>query len=316
MSRLRVGLLTNPTAASGTAHRVGRHVAHLLRLAGISVVDVSGPTAHIAHARAVELRDTLTALVVVGGDGTISLGADVVAGTPVRLGVVPAGSGNDFARALDLPVGAPEESVRRILQAMSRPVVAIDAIEISSALEDGPPSRSLAVGNLSLGFDALVNARANRARRPGSARYTVSVVQELRRFSPIPYWIEVDGGEREEVDASLLTLCNTGVFGGGMRLVPDARVDDGALRLVTLTGLGRADLVRFFPRVYRGTHTDIAGFDVRRVREITVGLRDGRSLRTYADGDPRALLPVTARVLPGAVRILTELRAPAGSACP
>lgn len=313
MSRLRVGLLTNPTAASGTAHRVGHQVAHLLRLAGISVVDVSGPTARIAHARAVELRDTLTALVVVGGDGTISLGADVVAGTPVRLGVVPAGSGNDFARALGLPVAAAEDSVRRILHAMSRPVVAIDAIEIASALEDAPPRRSLAIGNLSLGFDALVNARANRARRPGSARYTFSVLQELRHFSPLPYWIEIDGQARQELDASLLTLCNTGVFGGGMRLVPGARPDDGALELVSLAGLGRGELVRFFPRVYRGTHTDIPGFAVREVREITVGLCEDRSLRTYADGDPRALLPVRARVLPGAVRIATELPASAGS---
>ena len=66
MSRLRVGLLSNPTAALGTAHRVGRQVAHLLRLAGVSVVDLSGPSASVARARAVEVRDTLTALVVVG----------------------------------------------------------------------------------------------------------------------------------------------------------------------------------------------------------------------------------------------------------
>ncbi|MCK2124908.1 diacylglycerol kinase family protein, partial [Pseudomonas sp. PNPG3] len=99
MSRLRVGLLSNPTAAQGAAHRVGRQVSHLLRLAGISVVDLSAPTASTARARAHDVRDTLTALVVVGGDGTVALGAEIVAGTPVRLGIVPAGSGNDLARA-------------------------------------------------------------------------------------------------------------------------------------------------------------------------------------------------------------------------
>ncbi|MDN5899369.1 MAG: sphingosine kinase, partial [Brachybacterium sp.] len=72
MSRLRVGLLANPTAAQGTAHRIGRQVGHLLRLAGISVVDLSGPSAAVARARAEEIRDSLTALVVVGGDGTVS----------------------------------------------------------------------------------------------------------------------------------------------------------------------------------------------------------------------------------------------------
>lgn len=309
MTRLRVGLLTNPTAASGAAHRVGRQVAHLLRLAGISVIDVSGPTAEIACARALQVRDTLTALIVVGGDGTISLGAGIVAQTPVRLGVVPAGSGNDFARALGLPVLSAEESVRGILQALSRPIVAIDAIEVSSADPDGPPIRSIAVGNVSLGFDALVNARANRSSHPGPTRYTAAVLQEVRRFAPIPYWIEVDGGPREDVDASLITVANTGVFGGGMRLVPDAAVDDGVLSLVTLTGLGRAGLVRFFPRVYRGTHTSIPGFSVREAREVVVGVRDGRELRSYADGDSRALLPVRARILPGAVRVLMDLQA-------
>lgn len=314
MTRLRVGLLTNPTAASGAAARTGRQVTHLLRLAGLSVIDVSGPSARIARARALEVRDSLTALVVVGGDGTLSLGAEVVEGTPVRLGVVPAGSGNDFARALGLPVQAPEESVRSLLQALSRPVVAIDALEITSAAADAPPSRSIALGNVSLGFDALVNARANRARHPGSTRYAVSVLQELRRFTPIPYWIEMDGGPREELDASLLTVANTGVFGGGMRLVPDAAVDDGLLRLAAVSGLGRRGLLRLLPRVYRGSHTSLDVFAVREGHRVTVGVRDDRSLRSYADGDARALLPVTVRVLPGAVRVLADLRAPSPAA--
>lgn len=311
MSRLRVGLLANPTAASGAAFRAGAQVAHLLRLAGISVVDVSGPTAQVARARAIDVRDTLTALVVIGGDGTVSLGADIVADSPVRLGVVASGSGNDFARALDLPVNDPESSVRVLLHALSRPVVAIDAIALSSIREDAPPTRSIALGNVSLGFDALVNQRANRGSHPGPGRYTLGVLQELRRFSPLPYWVEVDGGPREELDASLVTIANTGVFGGGMRIVPDARVDDGLLDLATLTGLGRGGLVRFFPRVYRGTHLDVPGFSVRPARRIRVGLREDRELRSYADGEPRALLPVEAEVLPGAVRILAELPGPA-----
>lgn len=307
MSRLRVGLLTNPTAASGAAFRAGAQVAHLLRLAGISVVDVSGPTAQVARARALDVRDTLTALVVIGGDGTVSLGADIVAHSPVRLGIVASGSGNDFARALGLPVNDPESSVRVILHALSRPVVTIDAIGLSSIRDDAPPTRSLALGNISLGFDALVNARANRGRHPGPGRYTVGVLQELRSFRPIPYWFEIDGGEREEVDASLMTIANSGVFGGGMRIVPDARVDDGLLELAMLEGLGRGGLVRFFPRVYRGTHLDVPGFSIRTARTVRLGLREDRELRSYADGEPRALLPVEAEVLPGAVRILAEL---------
>lgn len=305
MSRLRIGLLTNPTAASGSAHRTGRQVSHLLRLSGISVVDVSGPTAAVARARAREVRDSLTALVVVGGDGTAALGAEIVAESPVRLGVVPAGSGNDLARALDLPVGDPEEAVRRMLDALSRPVVEMDAIEVQSL--EGTGRRSLVIGNLSLGFDALVNARANRSQHPGSLRYSTAVVQELRRFADIPYWVAVDGGPRRELDASLVTLANTGVLGGGMRLVPSARVDDGLLDLAAVSGLSRTGLARFFPRVFRGAHEGVANYRAEPVREITIGVRDDRLLRSYGDGEPRALLPVRARVMPAAVRILARI---------
>lgn len=310
MSRLRVGLLSNPTAALGAARRTGRQVANLLSLAGISVVDLSGPSAQVARARALEIRDTLTALVVVGGDGTVSLGAEIVAGSPVRLGVVPSGSGNDFARALGLPLNDPEASTRSLLHALSRPAVTIDALEITAAGEHSLPHRSLALGNVNLGFDALVNARANSSTRGASTRYTAAVLRELAAFSPFPYWLEIDGGERIEIDATLLTVSNTGLFGGGMRVVPDARVDDGQLELVTLEGLSRIQLLRFFPRVFRGTHTSVRGFATRPVREVTVGLRHGRGLRAYADGEARALIPLTVRVLPGAVRLLAEVPEP------
>lgn len=306
MSRLRVGLLANPTAALGTAHRMGRQVGHLLRLAGISVVDLSGPSAQVARARAEDVRDTLTALVVVGGDGTVSLGAEIVAGTPVRLGIVPAGSGNDFARSLGLPLNDPERATRTLLHALSRPVVTVDAIELRSTSESALPHRSLALGNVNLGFDALVNARANSSSRGHMVRYTTALLRELPAFKPFPYWIEIDGGERIELDATLLSLCNSGVYGGGMQVTPGSRIDDGQLELASLAGLGRTQLLRFFPRVFRGDHTDVPGFDIRQVRELTVGLRHGRALRAYSDGEPRSLLPVTARVLPGAVRLLVD----------
>lgn len=305
MNRLRVGLLSNPSAAFGSSHRTGRQVARLLHLAGISVVDISGPTAHVARARAMEIRDSLTALVVVGGDGTVSLGAEIVADTPVRLGIVPAGSGNDFARWLGLPVDDPEAATRVLLAALSRPALSIDALEVTSAGDSTPHHRSLSLGNVNLGFDAVVNARANSARR-GRSRYTAAVLRELPAFRPFPYWIEVDGGERTELDATLLTACNTGIFGGGMRLSPSSRIDDGTLELAALQGLSRTQLLRFFPRVFRGAHLGVEGFSLTGISEVTVGLRSGRSLRAYADGEARALLPVTVRVLPGAVRLLAD----------
>jgi diacylglycerol kinase (ATP) len=306
VSRLRVGLLSNPSAAGGAAHRIGRQVGHLLQLSGISVVDLTAPTAPVARARALEVRDDLTALVVVGGDGTVSLGAEIVADSPVRLGVVPAVSGNDFARAAGLVQGDVEESVRQMLQALSRPVVAVDAIEIRSE-GTGAPHRSIALGNVSLGFDAQVNARANELRMNPRLRYMTALAQELRSFAPLPYLVTIDDGDPVPLDASLVTVANSGILGGGMLLSPYSRLDDGILEVATLEGLGRAGLVRFLPRVFSGRHLSVPGFRLRSARRVKVELREPVRLRAYADGEPRSALPVVAEVLPGAVRLLADL---------
>lgn len=305
MSRLRVGLLINPAAAGGRARAIGRHVARLLSAAGLSTVDVSGPDAQTAQARALAIRNDLTALVVVGGDGTVSLGAEIVAGSPVRLGLVPCGSGNDFARSLGIPIDQPDEAVRRMLHALSRPAVRIDAIQISSLPEARTPHLSLAVSTVSLGFDALVNARANRSRFK-RYQYVASVVAELAHFSPLPYWYEVDDGPRAECDATILTLGNGQYVGSGMQLIPSARPDDGLLDMAWVDPLGRARLLRLFPKVFSGSHTDLDVFHVRTARSLTVGLRSTRRLVAYADGEERAELPLRFDLLPGAVRVLVQ----------
>lgn len=305
MSRLRVGLLINPAAAGGRARAVGRHVARLLSAAGLSTVDVSGPDARTAKARALAIRNDLTVIVVVGGDGTVSLGAEIVAGSPVRLGLVPCGSGNDIARGLGIPIDQPDEAVRRMLHALSRPAVRIDAIQIASLPEARVPHLSLAVGAVNLGFDALVNARANRSRTK-RYQYLTAIVAELANFSPQPYWIEVDDGAREECDATILTLGNGQYVGSGMQLIPSARPDDGLLDLAWVDAMRRARLLRLFPKVFSGSHADLDVFHVRTVQSLTIGLRSTRRLVAYADGEERAELPLRFDLLPGAVRVLIQ----------
>lgn len=300
MSRLRVGLLANPSAARGHAFATGNYVSTLLRAAGVSVVDVSGPDANAARARALDIVDPLNALVVVGGDGTVALGADIVAGTHVALGIVAAGSGNDFARRLHLPVNDPDAAVQLIVESLGRKARVVDGIVLAHENPDGSIERHVALGNVNLGFDARVNARANRSRYG----YATAVLREAATFSPLNYWLEVDGGPRETVSASLLTVCNSGVFGGGMVYSPTSAPDDGVLELVTVNGLSTPRLLTLFPRVFRGTHVSIPEFSVRRVRSLRVGLVDSPPLMSFSDGEERFPLPVTATICPAAIRIL------------
>ncbi|MGQ4554038.1 diacylglycerol/lipid kinase family protein [Dermabacteraceae bacterium CCM 9519] len=302
MTRLRVGLLVNPSAAGGGAMRLSGHVANLLRLAGLSVVDVTGPNAKTARARALSVLPDLSALIVVGGDGTVSLGAAIVAGTDVRLGIIPAGTGNDQARSLRLPLASPDEAIRVMLESLSLPPLAIDAMEISS--DGANPYRALALGSVSLGFDALVTARANSGRKRRGSRYAVAAAQEIRRFRDLPYLVSFDGGEPEEVDASLLSVVNAPFLGGGMNLVPQANMRDGVIEVATVSGVGRLRLLSLLPQVYRGSHVSHPAFKVRRVKSVSVALRDNTLLRAHGDGEPHCLLPLTVKIVPQAVNVL------------
>ncbi|MCT1866063.1 sphingosine kinase [Dermabacter sp. p3-SID358] len=298
MNRLRIGVIANPYAAKRRARNIGHDVRALLTAAGLSVIDLSAPDAVTARRRARAVLDTLDALVVVGGDGTVALGASLVCGTRTRLGIIPAGSGNDLARALGLPLGDSDAAVRTIVSALARAEQRIDAIE--AHFEGEPESESvIALGNLNMGFDAIVNVRANRS----SYGYTAAVVRELLAYRPRDYWVEIDGGERIELEASLVTLSNSGYFGGGMKYCPSSRLDDGVLEFVSVSGITRGGLVRFFPRVFSGNHVNLEQYSVTPCTSLTIGSTE--QLEVCSDGEPRAFLPLHARVLPRAVSILS-----------
>jgi diacylglycerol kinase (ATP) len=198
----RLGVVVNPTAGKGRAAHAGAGVLAGLRRAGHDVVDLSGPDADAALARARAAvagngvpAGGVDALVVVGGDGMVHLGVQAVAGTDVPLGIVPVGTGNDFAATLGLPVRDPAAAGAALCRALDagaagrRPVDA--ALVTGPGLADGP---RWVAGAVSAGLDAAVNARANRLRHPrGSARYTVAAALELLRYRPWSYRLTFDG---------------------------------------------------------------------------------------------------------------------------
>lgn len=232
-------------------------------------------------------------LVVVGGDGTVNLGANLCAVTGARLAVVAAGTGNDIARHLGLPVKDASSSVRVIEAGATR------SVDVGRVSHGGRP-RGRFVGVLGAGFDAVVAARAARLRWPrGPLRYAVALLRELPRFSPIPYAIELDG-QRLQTHAMLVAVANTTSFGGGMKVCPDARVDDGLFDVLVVRALSIPAFLRVFPRVYSGTHLEHPAVEVRRARHVRP---DAPGIVAQADGEPVGVLPLEAEVLPGALTV-------------
>ena len=160
---------------------------------------------------------------------------------------------------------------------------------------------------LSSGFDSRVNERANRMTWVrGPVRYRVAMVAELGVFAPVPYRMVLDD-EVLELEAMLVAVGNGPSYGGGMRVCPGARLDDGLLDVTVVLPLAIGPFLRLFPSVYRGEHVRSSAVLTRQVRRVSL---EADGMTSYADGEPVGPLPVAVDVVPAALEVLV----PAGSA--
>lgn len=298
-----ITLFVNPTAGRGRGARAARPAASALRDAGFSVRTVLGEDADDALRRAREaVAGGTGALIAVGGDGMMSLALQAVAGTRTPLGVVAVGTGNDFARALGVPVRDPAAAGRLAAEALKGG----GAREIDLGRAGGRWFGSV----LASGFDSRVNDRGNRMRLVGGRfKYDLAILAELAAFRPVPYRLRLDGGPVREIEATLVAVGNGTSYGGGMRMCADAVMDDGFLDVVVVGACSRATLLRVFPRVYRGTHLGHPAVTVHRASSVELS---AVGVTAYADGEPLGALPLTATCVPGAVSVLAP-GSPGGS---
>ncbi|MEY9211327.1 YegS/Rv2252/BmrU family lipid kinase [Thermobifida halotolerans] len=287
-----VALLVNPASGRRGAAVAAAALLERLRARGAEVHVAAGDSASDSARLARELAaDRPDALVTVGGDGLAHLAVQAVAGTGVPLGVVGAGTGNDIARELGLP-RAPDEAARAVLAGRT---VAVDTVAAAGR-------HYLSV--LACGFDSRVNERVNGFRlRLGRLDYVAGVLAELGSFTPLHYTLDVDG-RRLAADGMLVAVGNTRCYGGGMRICPEARYDDGLLDVVLVRAVGRARFLRLFPRVFTGSHPGLPEVEMLRGRRVTVTVRGPVGVVAYADGERLAEPPLTCEAVPGSVRVL------------
>lgn len=314
-SGIRLALLVNPRSGGGRGAAVGEAAAVRLRGLGHHVEILAAPDAARAEASAAEAvgrddDDRPDALVVVGGDGMVHLGVNAVVGSGVPLGVVPAGTGNDVARAWGLPSDAVAavDTVDACVRLGS--VRHVDAVRCWTG-DAGSEERWVA-GVVAAGFDAVVNERANGWRWPrGAARYNLAIARELPLFRPVPYRLVLDG-EEWRTESLLVAVANTASYGGGMHIAPDASHTDGLLDVVVVTPVPLHRFVRLFPKVYAGTHVALDVVQVRRAREVEVHVDpDGRYPRqivAYGDGERLGPLPRRFTATGGALAVLSPRR--------
>jgi len=289
-----VALLVNPTAGKGRAAGMVARVTERLRAGGANVAILVGRDAEDAAALARQaVTDGVDALVALGGDGMVHLALNVVAGTPTPLGVIPAGTGNDLAATLQLPT--------------KDPVAAADVLMGKLTGPGARPMDAVRVGEkwfgcvLGAGFDSRVNDRANRMSWPrGRMRYNLAILAELRVFKPLPFVLDLDG-ERWETEAMLVAVGNAKSYGAGMKVTPDAEVDDGVVDVQVLGPVSKPEFLKTFPKVFKGTHVSHPAVTIKRAKVVSIA---SPGVTAYADGEYLADLPIVCETVPGAVQIL------------
>ncbi|GAB2841647.1 diacylglycerol kinase [Microbacterium insulae] len=296
---MRIALLANPAARSGARTGAAMRAAERLRTHGVQTAIVSGGSAlESSELLRAAIDAGVDAVAVAGGDGTVRLAIQHLAGTGIPLGIIPTGTGNDFAAAL----GLRELDVETAADAIAAGTT-LD-VDLARVLRDDGTAEHFATV-LASGFDSRVNDRANAMTWPrGGSRYTIAILREFVTLAGMPYVVEFESadGARERVESDLVmaTVANGRTYGGGIPISPDADPTDGLLDLVLVRPAGRARLLRLLPRVYRGTHGTVPEVAMHRVRSVRIV---SPGVTGYADGDPIGALPLTVDVAPRALRV-------------
>jgi len=273
---VRVKFIYNPAAGRGRAARHHAEAERHLRALGADVdAHASSSPADMTRAAAEASRGDYDRVMVSGGDGTLHLAVrdfDLAKGT---LALIPQGSGDDFAKVLGLPrdVG---EACALALHGTAR--------EVDVALANG--IRYLGVAGL--GFDSEVARYANDNVKflRGSLVYLYAILRVLPRFTP--HRVTMDGGREEEI--MFATVGNSRQYGGGIRIVPEALIDDGQLDLCIVHRTSRFQLLKTLPKAYTGAH--VKSPFVETGRGTSFSFASERPMDVYADGERITTTPV------------------------
>jgi len=282
-----IHVLINQLARRGKGAKAASLIFQCLEELDVGYALVPGETLpEVKHNLQELIEQGAERVIVAGGDGIIHHAIQSIATTETVLGIIPIGTGNDFCRALTIPTDV-EKAVRASLEEPR----SIDLLKVNDRW---------VASVMTFGFSSDVNVRAERMRWPtGPSRYTVSTLASLRSLSSKFVNFSIDDVPFER-DVSLWNVANTSDFGGGMKIAPSANPFDGIANLTLVSKVGRFELLRFFRRVFSGSHMShpkVEGLEGKRIVLETAGLG------LWADGEFIGESPATIDLVPNAIQL-------------
>ena len=281
-------VVINPVSGSGKGAILGTQAAGFFSERRLSYQIITATSADKLRSNLAEFLDSnvglIEGVVAVGGDGLVHLVLQLVVPRNIAFSAIPAGTGNDFVRALGWEL---DEIKIQLNTVVSTPPVAIDLGLVDSEWFGAV---------LSTGFDSVVNEKANKMNWPkGPMKYNLAIAMELPKFKPLKYTIELDN-QVIETEAMLIAVGNGGSYGGGMKVCPDAVMSDGLFDVMVLRPVSKVEFVRVFPTVFSGKHINHKQVDIYRTKRVSLHA----PAVAYADGERIGGLPVRAECIAGA----------------
>ncbi len=279
-------LLANPTSGGGKGAKLKDKVIAQLTLLDKEFIDISGTSyeSALVNLRESKKRHQGGVVIVIGGDGMVHLAIQELASSNFAMLLIPAGTGNDFARSAGLSIDKPLDALDLGLR------------EPAQRVDLGRVNDRFFAEILSTGFDSLVNERANRIHWQSKRKYDFAMLLELPFFKPLEYQIELDS-RKFVTEAMLIAVANGTSYGGGMKVCPDASLTDGFFDVMILEPVSKFEFLRVFPKVFKGTHITHPRVRIERARSVNISA----SAVAYADGERIGPLPIKAEIAPNSL---------------
>lgn len=296
---MKIQLILNPHAGKGKGLKEYPEIYRALTQAGHEVI--LHKTTYRFHAieivKSLNLYET-DMLVSVGGDGTLFEIVNGLMNNPGKklppIGIIPAGTGNSFMK--DLKIFTVKDGIKAILRNLSRPV---DVISFTTE-----KSLYYFVNNLGFGFvaDVSVTAEPLKKRGLGYSAYILGVFKEVITLKTHQLLLEIDGKEYHH-EANFCYFCNSTWVGGNMKISPNSVIDDGKIEIIVLDSLSRHELIKAFPRVFKGTHLTHPNVKVYHGRHIVATTIPEKFCNP--DGEIFGVTPLELTILPSALQFCT-----------
>ncbi len=294
---MKIQLIFNPHAGRGRGMKTYPEIHRLLKEAGHEVIPHR--TIYRFHAteivKSLNLYETDT-IISVGGDGTlfeIVNGLMINAGKKIPpVGIIPIGTGNSFAK--DLKIFTLEDGIRAVKRNISRPV---DIISFTTE-----NSLYYFVNNLGFGFVADVSLSSEPLKRLGYTAYAIGVLKEMTRLRSHELTLEIDG-KKYHHKANFCYFCNSVWVAGNMKISPTSRLDDGEMEIMVLNQITRKEMLKTFPKVFKGTHIKHPSVKIYRGKHVKASTIPAKFCNP--DGEIFGVTPLEVKVLPSALQFCT-----------